>query len=351
MTKKDLAGVMSIFMCCVGSVIGAGFASGQEIMSFFVRYGKNGAMGIALCGVLFSAYVYTVLKKIYVSDIDDFRGYFSDVAGRGTVSVIEMISYGFMLASFCVMVSGSGAVAEQFSVNKIYGILFMAGLCFFVFLKGVDGMVAVNAVMTPLIIIGIFVVGIMSTFESPGAFAGGGKIKITDNFLSSAIMYVSYNTVTLIGVLLPLKNKVTSRSVAVFSGISSGIFLAVMGLVLWLVLWRGRYHLEGIEVPMLFLARQSGEFARYMYGAVLYMAMITTAVSSGFVFLTFLKERFSVKNSTAAAGMCAFSVPFSLLGFANLVDKLYRLFGILGIFVLIMVFFGGARKKCLKSLC
>jgi len=254
MSKKDFANSFKIFMCCVGTIIGAGFASGQEIKSFFVQYGERGAIGIIICGLLFFWYVYTVLKKIYIYNIRDFRGYFSDLAGKHTVGFIEMISYAFMLASFVVMVAGSGAVAEQLFGGNVFGILFMATLCFVVFLKGVDGMVAVNAVMTPLIIAGIAIIGTLSLFGDGEVFSNFNKSKAIDNFFVSALVYVSYNTITLIGVLLPLKDKITSKAVAWGGAFFSGVLLLIVGLTLWSVIYIYKSDIINVQVPMLYIA-------------------------------------------------------------------------------------------------
>ena len=37
---------ISIVLVIIGALVGAGFASGQEIYSFFYLYGKNGIYGI-----------------------------------------------------------------------------------------------------------------------------------------------------------------------------------------------------------------------------------------------------------------------------------------------------------------
>ncbi len=351
MNREDLTNVFKIFLCCVGAIIGAGFATGQEIMSFFVNYGKAGVAGVVLSGVLFFAFVYVTLKKICMYNITSLDGYFADIAGRGTALFIQAVSYGFMFASFAVMVSGSGAVAEQLFGMNTLGIIFMAVLCFVVFLNGVDGMVAVNAIMTPLITIGIIIVGIFAiVFESTDVFSAYGILKpITDNFFVSAVVYVSYNTVTLIGILLPLKDRITSGKVVFFSALLSGGVLALMGLMLWAAMWIFRTELVSIDVPMLFIADKAGPVMRYGYAAVLYMAMITTAVSSGFAFLSFLKKHIRISNAVLSAVMCVVAVPLAYVGFSDLVDKLYRFFGFLGAFVLAVVFLDGIKLKIWKK--
>ena len=46
----------------VGAVVGAGFASGQEIYSFFNVYNENGAIGIIISSILLGTIIYKVLK-------------------------------------------------------------------------------------------------------------------------------------------------------------------------------------------------------------------------------------------------------------------------------------------------
>ena len=46
----------------IGTIIGAGFASGQEIYSFFNIYKENGFLGIILASILIGLVMYKVIK-------------------------------------------------------------------------------------------------------------------------------------------------------------------------------------------------------------------------------------------------------------------------------------------------
>ena len=50
---KKLAGSFQIAAVYVGTVIGAGFATGREIVEFFTRFGFVGFIAILLSGYLF----------------------------------------------------------------------------------------------------------------------------------------------------------------------------------------------------------------------------------------------------------------------------------------------------------
>ena len=45
-----------VSLVIIGALIGAGFASGQEIYLFFYRYGLSGILGIILCSILMRNY-------------------------------------------------------------------------------------------------------------------------------------------------------------------------------------------------------------------------------------------------------------------------------------------------------
>ena len=55
-----LKNILIITMTIIGSIIGAGFASGQEINSFFYKYGIIGILGIIISIILIILIIYKV---------------------------------------------------------------------------------------------------------------------------------------------------------------------------------------------------------------------------------------------------------------------------------------------------
>ena len=62
--------IFLITFVIIGALIGAGFASGQEIYSFFFVFGKNGIFGIILTCLMISILIYKTLKIIYKYNIE-----------------------------------------------------------------------------------------------------------------------------------------------------------------------------------------------------------------------------------------------------------------------------------------
>ena len=58
--------VFTIVLVIIGALIGAGFASGQEIYSFFYSYGIIGLVGIFITCILISVTIYKSFKIIFI---------------------------------------------------------------------------------------------------------------------------------------------------------------------------------------------------------------------------------------------------------------------------------------------
>ena len=69
--KKILKSVFVI----IGTVIGAGFASGQEIYIFFYQYGLNGILGIIFSSFLIGIVIYKVLNICKKNQVKNYKGF------------------------------------------------------------------------------------------------------------------------------------------------------------------------------------------------------------------------------------------------------------------------------------
>lgn len=79
-----------------------------------------------------------------------------------------------------------------------------------------------------------------------------------------------------------------------------------------------------------------GNTYKYLYGIIILGAIITTEISAGFGFLNNVaknKEKYNLYNKI----ICISSIPISLLGFSNLVNNFYPIFGVLGLIQIFLI--------------
>ena len=92
----------------VGAVIGAGFASGQEIYSFFNAYNANGLLGIVVSSILLGIIIYKVLKRANKYNLKNYNELLEHMNVPSKIKqVFSIIINLFLLISFYIMVAGT----------------------------------------------------------------------------------------------------------------------------------------------------------------------------------------------------------------------------------------------------
>lgn len=325
----------------IGLIIGAGFASGQEIMQFFLVYGAKSIYGIIIAGLLFTLTGVSMYYKTCAVSARTLREYFGCKPWN---TVVEWIIILFMVSSYIVMVAGSGAIFEEhLSLPYLLGVINMTIICAVVFIKGARGIVAINMILTPLMILGIIITGVyMLIFKVVPSSTFGN---IIDNWYVSSLLYVSYNIITAVVVITALQSLITSKRVAVLAGCIGGGILSAMLLILWSTLHLNYELVKDSQIPLLVIAGS----LKWFYIPVFYMALITTAISSGFGVIQNISIRLNIKKHWCIILLCLIGFIGSFGGFTYLVSKLYSGFGYIGLFIMLYIIVDGFRCICSRN--
>ena len=109
-----------ILFTIIGALVGAGFASGQEIYLFFYRFGINGLLGIILCSFIFGLIIYKSLMIIKDNEINTYNDFLNIIfANKFFLNKITNIIVNiFLCVTFFIMISGFGAYFFQEYRNK-----------------------------------------------------------------------------------------------------------------------------------------------------------------------------------------------------------------------------------------
>ncbi|WP_053955083.1 hypothetical protein [Inediibacterium massiliense] len=331
--RKNVLKVASIY---IGTLIGAGFASGQEVVYFFTRNGMNGLYGVILTSILFSLFGSFVLLQVHKYKITSYHDFVISFFGKFVGKGIEWFLSLLLLSFYCVMLAGSGALFEEyFGYSKEIGILFMSMICFFTFIFSMNGLALVNSVIVPLMMIGIICIGIFTAKESNGfinifyeGYEGGG------NWITSSLLYVSYNMISAAVVLSAMYPLLSHKKVALGGGILGGALLGCMLLFLFLPTYLCYTQIKDAQIPMMAIASLVSTKAKSMYGILLWGAMLTTAIANGFVLIQTLEQKIRIKHIFVCILFCIITIPLSQFGFKRLVHTLYPFFGYMGFFIL-----------------
>lgn len=340
--------ILKVTFVIVGTIIGAGFSSGQEILTFFNKYGEYGIIGLMISSILIGIIIYKTLKISLEKNVDTYQKFIERILPSKLMNnkillfTINNIINIFLFISFNVMVAGfSTFFLQEFSIPKIIGSIVIAILTFIIFLKGISGVVKINTYLIPTILILIIFLGTkkIDTFEIV-------KVNKTMYWIVSSILYASYNSICLIPILLSLKKYIKDKKDAGLVSIFTFVIMVVLSTIIYLLI--NSYFLEilNIEIPVVYIAGKLGAYGKYMYGLCILGAIFTTAISSGYGFLSNVSSN-KKKYLSLGAVICFISIFSGLLGFSNLIGFLYPVFGYLGIAQIFFLLIAWKNYVCL----
>ena len=147
---------LKIVFVIIGALIGAGFASGQEIYIFFFSHGIQGLLGIIISSVLMGVIIYNTLNILNKYDINNYKEFLDVLIEKNSTikNIINIVINIFILITFFIMIAGFGAYFKQeFGINSIIGSIILAMLNFIIFNKSIRGVVKANGILIPILIL------------------------------------------------------------------------------------------------------------------------------------------------------------------------------------------------------
>ena len=337
--------ILSIVLVIIGALIGAGFASGQEIYSFFYAYGEKGIIGIIVTSTLTSVLIYKTLKMVCQNEITTYNEFLGLVIKNKKITkIINIVLNILLLISFYIMIAGFGAYFEQeLGINTYIGSIGFALFCSIVFFLNVNGVLKISNIIVPLLIMFIVFIGIKNIFYLKDI----ELIQIKNNWLNSSIIYTSYNLILLIPVLISLRNQITQeKNIKYIAIFSSGLMIFLSIMIFLLLLNENIICLRKQEMPAVYVISKNFSQYRNLYAFIILASIFTTAISVGIGFLQNIMGENKKSYTQFVLIMCISSLLISNFGFSKLVNFAYPFFGYLGIIQILNILYS---KKCCKK--
>lgn len=345
--------IFKVVFVIIGTLIGAGFASGQEMYLFFFSYGMKGLIGILIASILMGIIIYKTLNIVSKNNITTYKEFLNYLLPKKSgypyfniKYIINIIINIFILVTFFIMIAGFGAYLEQeFGINSLIGSSILAIGTFIVFMTSVKGVVKANEILVPILIIFLMVIGLLN-FKDIHLF-NLQKYIVQTNFSSyilSAILYCSYNSILLIPVLLTLKEYIERKKQIIAISLFTTVITIMLAVIVFLLLVRVDVDITKLEMPAVYVVSNSFKVLKYAYGFIILGSIFTTAISLG---TSFLQNMSNNKKSYTqiAIIMCITSVATSKIGFSNLINLLYPIFGYFGLIQILKLFLTKNEKN------
>jgi len=305
-----------------------------------------------------------VLRICRREKLNDYRSFMRHLLGEKLGAFTEWLVAAFLFCLFVAMLAGGGATANQaFGIPFTVGATVVGVTVFLVLCFGLNGIVKLNVILAPFMLIGGIFVGLYSFFAyTTPAFALFGGRQIAFAWIISALVYASYNLVTGIPVLTATAPLAVTKHDALFGGLLGGGVITLLGISMSLPLFLYYSEIVALEIPFLYIVIRHGSLFSGLYLAVLICALLTTAACNAFAVLQWLESQgFKAqkeKNSSLkglhkikyAAILCLVGIAAAHIGFSIIVAYVYPIFGMVGLFKIIVILWDGFFKNKLDLL-
>jgi uncharacterized membrane protein YkvI len=346
-------GKMSVFKVAaayIGTVVGAGFASGQEVLQFFGYFGFWGLAGLILATILFGYFGYLIMKIGNKLGADSHLPVIKYAAGKWVGTFLDYVITFFLFGALTIMAAGAGALfSEQLGLSKLLGSVLLLAATLGTVLLGLNGVISAIGMVVPILlgsvagiaIYALLTVGMAPEFSSAAMEAGNPAVPF---WPMAAVVYISYNLVLAVAVLAPMGKEAGELGIIKKGAIWGGVGLGLGAATIFLAMLVNMPQAARFEIPMIFVAGKISPLVRFLYALVLFAEIYSTAVGSLYGFVVRFSTPQSKKLKIMAGGVCLASLAAAQWGFTNLVRILFPLVGYAGLFML-----GGLTYQQLKG--
>lgn len=362
--RKNMRKIMKIFVIAsafIGVIVGAGFASGQEVLQYFTSFGTIGILAVLVSTVLF-AYVGMMLvwlgskaqsssynKVIY--KISHFK-FIEKLLRFNLIGVIVDAVLVFTLFGVgVVMVAGAGAnLNQQFGLPHVVGAILMVILVMLTGMLKVKKVVAVISSITPFLILFVIVISIYSFFTMDGSFTDLNSTAKSHgpnfpNWFVAGLNYATFNTSVGAAMSIVMGGAEKDRKTAAIGGLIGGLGLGVLILLSYFAIFAKIEEVGNFEMPMLGIVNNISPVLGIIMAIVLFGMIFNTAISMFFAFVTrFAKVETKKFNILLAVALIAGFI-LSFVGFTDLVAKFYSLIGYMGLVLIVVLIIAPFRMK------
>lgn len=342
MAKKEK--FVGYIMLILGSTIGAGLASGQEIVIFFAKFGYVSIIFAVFFILIFAYSIYTLLNygRLISLKPDFIKKYKNEYIFESSYSIIFLVFSSTMIA-------GADSLLNEILLNTkfhLWSIIILI-ICACAVLKGLKCLVKINLILVPLIVVSTLLVCFLSfNFSSHSAVTFSFDATNLAFLTASIILYSSCNIMVSSKILISIGSKINEKNAKKLAILCASILGAIIVLIIVALLINDSSLLFA-ELPLVFLAFTINEFAGYAYSIIILICIITTLLSTFFSLKENLKNKISNNVlSTIIACLCIFIL--SLFGFENIVRFSYPIIGALGV---VLIYNLNSRINYLECKC
>lgn len=340
-------------MAFIGVVVGAGFASGQEAMQYFVAFGEWGLWGIALAAALMMVTGVSILQLGSYFQAVEHTAVYNKIASPVTAKILDWSTLVTLFSIGFVMFAGGGSnINQQFpSIPVWVGGTVMLILVLLVGLMDVDRVTRVIGTITPFIIVfvvlatGYTILTADVDFASLNTWAIDNVNTSLPNWWLSALNYTGLNVMTAVSMSIVIGgNFLDNRAVGIGGLIGGFLYLILLALLVFALFFEAK-DVNGEDMPVLKLITGIHPVLGILMTFVIYGMVFNTAIGMFYALGKRLTRNNPQRFYPVYAASCIIGFILSFIGFQSLVSNVYPILGYLGLLMIVVMVYNRIKNR------
>lgn len=355
--KKKVNLIFQSSAVFIGTIVGAGLASGQEITQFFTTYGYKSFIGILICCIIYIPICSIIVSISINHNLKSYNQLITLVSPGYLGRVTDFLTGFFLISGAAIILAGSGALIHQyFDVSNWVGVFLMAGISLFTLLKDTKGLITINSFIVPSLTIVIVTIFLLYVILFGDALSLSNIKNVTiyktqivpAQWLISSLLYAGFNILCCSGVLVPLSKDFKKKSVLIPGLIIGSLGLTMLCFMINLMLSVNVPYIFKYEIPLLYIVNRFGPLIQIILLCIIWCEMFSTEVSDIYSVGKTLEQKLNISYRKSVILVLLIAIPVSQIGFKNLIKFLYPGFGAISLIFMVqcVIFFKKHQKNC-----
>ncbi|WP_144239835.1 YkvI family membrane protein [Corynebacterium atypicum] len=330
--------VLGISMALVGLIVGAGFASGQEMLQYFVAFGTQGLWGLIIAAVIMVIGSIAMMQLGSYLLADEHTVVFNKMTHPVLAWVLDIATIATLFGVGFVMFAGGGSnLNQKFDLPLWVGTVIMLVLVLGAGMLDIKKVSAVIGTITPFSILFIVIASVY-TFATADwdvaandAFARANVDPAMNWWWLSALNYVGFCLIVAVSMAIVIAGANADTRAAGWGGLLGGSIYALLLAGSTLTLFLSVRDVAGDDLPMLTVVDNIHPWLGYAMAIVIYLMIFNTAIGMFYA----MAKRITRHRPEWFRGVfivgTLIGFGFGFLPFADLVGIVYPALGWAGI--------------------
>lgn len=332
--KYSFLQALQIAALFIGTIVGAGFSTGQEIIQFFSRYGMFAIYAIIIATILFIWLGYKIMVLASSIQAKSFENLNIELFGYKLGKAISWFLFIVLIGVCSVMLAGAGAVfKENWNIHTQIGLLVTVVATYLIVRKGLNAVFMVNNIVVPIMILFTIILAI-DAFNDPQLlfYIDAGQTNQPQwRALVTPFVYVAFNLTLAQAVLVPIGSKIQNKRTLLHGAILAGVGIGFMIGIAHLTISTHFAVIDKLSIPMGGIALTIGGIIYKIYIIIIFAEIFTTLVADIYGVALQTKQYINLPLTVIYGLILFICYIIAQFGFDKLISFIYQVFGFLSL--------------------